>query len=456
VMSFGSPTPVEVVVSGVSLTGPKAGEHRAYADAVYRNLAAVGGLRDVQFGQPLDYPTVEVKVDRYRAAASKVTADDVARAVTPFTSSSRFTVPNYWRDPASGVGYQVQVEVPQALMRSATDVATVPVHANGGNPLLVRDVADVKEGIMPGEIDRYNQRRLVSLTANIEGDDLGDVAAQISKARAAAGNPPQGVNVDVRGQVAPFQELFRWLGYGLLASVAVIFLLLTAYFQSVRLTLTAVAAVPAVLCGVGLALLVTRSTLNLQSFMGAIMAVGVATANAILLVTFAERARGSGLAAPEAAVAGARARVRPIVMTSAAMLAGIVWMLFLRQTTISVPALTGAIMAMGIATANSILVVSFAREALRAGADALAAAIEAGYSRLRPVLMTALAMIIGMVPMALGLGEGGEQNAPLGRAVIGGLLFATLATLFLVPVVFAMIHGWRGRRVTAAAVPAQA
>src|SRR5262245_22028222 len=225
---------------------------------------------------------------------------------------------------------------------------------------------------MPGQVDRYKQRRLVSMTANIAGDDLGDVAVAVSRAVEAAGPAPAGVNVDVRGQVTPFRDLFRDLGYGLLAAVGVIFLVLTAYFQSVRLALTAVAGLPAVLCGVAVALLVTGSTLNLQSFMGAIMAVGVAVANAILLVSFAERARVGGESAVDAAVAGVRARVRAILMTSTAMIAG-------------------------------------------------------------------------MVPMAAGSFEGGDQTAPLGRAVIGGLLASTAATLILLPAVFALVMGRAGR-----------
>jgi multidrug efflux pump subunit AcrB len=368
VMSFGSPTPVEI-----QLSGTKMADNRAYAEKVRQELAKIPALKDLQYVQAQDYPTVEVNVNREKAAGAGLQAGDVGAALAPATSSSRFTVPNYWRDPASGVAYQVQVEVPQALMRSATDIRTIPVHANGGTPILVGDVADVKEGTMPGEVDRYNQRRLVSLTANIEGDDLGSVAAAVARALAAAGDAPRGVNVDVRGQVAPFRDLFRDLEYGLLAAVAVIFLLLTAYFQSLRLALTAVAAVPAVLGGVAVALLVTGSTLNLQSFMGAIMAVGVAVANAILLVTFAERARMEGMSASEAAIAGVRARVRPILMTSFAMMAG-------------------------------------------------------------------------MVPMAIGIGEGGDQTAPLGRAVIGGLLASTAATLIILPAVFALAMGGAGRQ----------
>ena len=366
VMSFGSPTPVEVQVSGANVAA-----NRAYAEKVRAEVAKIPAIQDLQYAQPLDYPTVEVTVDREKLAASGGTAADVARAITPFTSSSRFTVPNYWRDPASGVGYQVQVEVPFALVTSPKDLELVPVLSTGGGNLLVRDVGTVKEGVMPGEVDRYNMKRMVSLTGNIQGSDLGEVSGQVSRALAAAGPPPKGVSVDVRGQIAPLNELFRNLAFGLAVAVAVIGLMLTAYFQSVRLAVVAVASVPAVLAGVTAALFATGSTLNLQSFMGAIMAVGVATANAILLVTFAERARASGVPAGEAGVAGARGRVRPILMTSCAMVAG-------------------------------------------------------------------------MVPMALGLGEGGDQVAPLGRAVIGGLAAATLTTLLVLPAIFALVMGRSG------------
>jgi multidrug efflux pump subunit AcrB len=370
VMSFGSPTPIEVQVSGTKMA-----DNRAYAEKLYAELAKVPFVRDLQYGQALDYPTVEVHMDREKLASAGATAADVARAVTPFTSSSRFTVPNYWRDPASGVGYQVQVEVPPALVHSMRDLETVPVPAGNGERVLVRDVSEVKEGTMPGEVHRYNMRRLVSMTANVQGEDLGGVARRVADALKAAGDPPAGVKVDVRGQVTPFEEIFRDLGYGLLAAVVVIGLLLTAYFQSPRLALVAVAPVPAVLAGVAVILLLTGNTLNLQSFMGAIMAVGVATANAILLVTFAERSREAGMTAREAGVAGVQARVRPILMTSAAMIAG-------------------------------------------------------------------------MVPMALGLGEGGDQVAPLGRAVIGGLAAGTLTTLFVLPAVFALVMGGRAYSVS--------
>ncbi|MHB8736947.1 MAG: efflux RND transporter permease subunit, partial [Terriglobales bacterium] len=234
--------------------------------------------------------------------------------------------------------------------------------------LLLRDVASIREGTMPGEYDRYNMRRVVSMTANIEGEDLGRVVQHVNEAIKSAGEPPRGVEVDVRGQIEPFQEMFRGLALGLALAVAVIFLLLTAYFQSIRLALVSASAVPAVLAGVAVMLWATGTTLNIQSFMGAIMAIGVAVSNAILLVTFAEEGRQQGVAAGEAAVQGASSRLRPILMTSCAMLAG-------------------------------------------------------------------------MVPMALALGEGGQQMAPLGRAVMGGLAASTLATLTVLPSLFAVILG---------------
>ncbi|HEY8504248.1 MAG TPA: efflux RND transporter permease subunit, partial [Gemmataceae bacterium] len=368
VMSFGSPTPVEVVVSGTDLAAA-----RAHAEKIRGGLEAVPALRDLQYGQALDYPAVRVEIDRERAGLSGVTAEDVADSVVAATSSTRFTTPNYWCDPKSGIAYQVQVEIPTHLVRSVADIETVPVKGAGGGGRLLRDVASVRRDTMPGEIDRYNMRRYVSLTANVEGADLGSVTRDLRRAIAAAGKAPAGVEVDVRGQVAPLEELFRGLGRGLVAAVAVIFLLLTAYFQSVRLALVALGTVPAVLLGVVAALLATGTTLNLQSFMGAIMAVGVAVAHAILLVTFAERERVAGLSARDAAAAGARGRVRPILMTS-------------------------------------------------------------------------FAMIAGMLPMAVGFGEGGDQTAPLGRAVIGGLLFSTVTTLLVLPALFALVMGRAGRR----------
>jgi multidrug efflux pump subunit AcrB len=365
VMSFGSPTPVEVVVSG-----PKMAENLAHAKRIHAELAKLPALKDLQYAQALDYPAIEVRLDRERAGQSGVTAAAVAQALVAATSSSRFVTPNFWRDPNTGVGYFVQVQVPPARMNAAQEVGLIPIKpGDGAAGLLVRDVAQVHEGTTPGEIDRFNMRRLVSLTANLAaGVDLGAAGRQVDAAIRAAGEPPRGVIVDVHGQIEPMHVLFGGLGVGLALAVAVILLLLTAYFQSLRLSLVAVAAVPAVLCGVALMLWFTNTTINLQSFMGAIMSIGVAVANAILLVTFAERARRGGVRATAAAVEGVRGRLRPILMTSCAMVAG-------------------------------------------------------------------------MVPMALGLGEGGEQTAPLGRAVIGGLLAATATTLLVLPAVFALAMG---------------
>lgn len=368
VMSFGSGTPIEVAVSG-----PNFADSRAFAERVREQLARVPTLRDLGYVQALDYPTVEVVVDRERAGLSGVTAEDVARSLVAATSSSRFVVPNYWRDPRNGVGYQVQVEIPQPRMDSLKEIAQVPIkQATTDSSLLVRDVAQVVESSMPGEYDRYNMRRVVSMTANIDGEDLGRAAARVEAAIQAAGTPPRGVRVDVRGQVVPLRQMFQGLTVGLIMAVVVILLLLAAYFQSFRLALITGTTVPAVLSGVVLALALTGTTLNIQSFMGAIMAMGVAVANAILLITFAERFR-------------------------------------------------------------------------RDDPDAVTAAAFGAVGRVRPILMTSLAMIAGMLPMALGLGEGGEQTAPLGRAVIGGLLAATVATLTILPAAYALIQK-RARR----------
>jgi multidrug efflux pump subunit AcrB len=383
VMSFGSPTPIEVAVSGPDFT-----QSRAYAEAVREQLARIPSLRDLQFAQSLDYPAIEVRVDRERAGKSQTTVADVSRSLVTATSSSRFVVPIFWADPKTGIGYLVQVQVPPYEMNSPAEVGMVSIKGPADKQLLVRDVATVRSGTMPGEYDRYNMKRMVSLTANIEGEDLGRVIGHLHRALEAAGTPPRGARVDVRGQVVPMQQLFgalgggRWLEgltIGLLMSIIVIFLLLVAYFQSMRLALASLSTVPAVIAGASILLWATGTTLNIQSFVGLIMAIGVATANAILLTTFAERIRREGHAASESAV-------------------------------------------------------------------------EAAQRRLRPLLMTSFAMILGMVPLALGLGEGGEQTAPLGRAVIGGLLASMTAKLFVLPAVFAVVMG-RSRTASASLDP---
>ena len=376
VMSFGAPTPIEVVVSGSDF-----GKSREFAEVLRKQLAQVPSLRDLQLGQSMDYPTVQVNVDREKAGLAGLTPVDVSRALVTATSSSRFVVPNYWADPKSGIAYQVQVEIPRPVVRSPYGIETVgsmdqlgriPLRKTDAGQVLVRDVATLERGTMPGQYDRYNMKRQVTLTANMAGNDLGSVATMVQDAIAKAGPPPTGTTVELRGQIPPMQEMQSGLSIGLLLAIVVVFLLLTANFQSIRLSLATVSTIPAVVTGVVLMLYLTNTTINIQSFIGAIMAVGVAMANAILLVTFAEKRRAEVSSVKEAAVTGAG-------------------------------------------------------------------------SRLRAILMTSLAMIAGMLPMALAFGESGQQNAPLGRAVVGGLIAATFATLFLLPLFFAMLQSKASR-----------
>jgi multidrug efflux pump subunit AcrB len=364
VMSMGAPTPIEVAVSGANLA-----DDRAFADKIRGALANEPALRDVQFGQTLDYPTLDVSVDRERAGLLGVRMADVSRSLVTSTSSSRFVVPNYWADANSGIAYQIQVQIPKALMASAEELRNIAIPDRTGRNIPLRSVGSVAEGSATGEYVRYNSQRLVSVTANLApGVDLGSAVPRVQAAIRAAGNPPAKVAVALRGQVVPLQETLGALRGGLLLAVGAIFLLLVANFQSLRLALVVVSVLPAVIAGVAVTLLLTGTTINLQSYMGAIMSVGVAVANAILLVTFAERAQ-------------------------------------------------------------------------LAGATPATAALEAGRSRLRPILMTSFAMMAGMLPMALGLGESGQQTAPLGRAVVGGLAAATLATLLVLPSVYALLAG---------------
>jgi multidrug efflux pump subunit AcrB len=362
IMNFGAPTPVEINVSG-----PDLGADRAFAEKVRGELGQVHALRDIQYDEPLDYPSVDVNVDRERAGQLGVTAASVGRSFLAATSSSRFVMPNYWADPKSGVGYQVQVQIPQAEMTSIQDVEHVPVTPGTSSHPLLGDVAQVTYGNVVGEYHRLNGQRMVTLTANVSGQDLGRVSSQLDEAIKRAGAPPRGVKVNVRGQIGPMKQTLSSLGVGLLLAVLVIFLLLAANFQSMRLALVVLSTVPAVICGVIFILLITGTTLNVQSFMGAIMAIGVAVANAILLIIFAEEHRRAGNSSTDAGIHGAQ-------------------------------------------------------------------------SRMRPILMTSMAMIAGMTPMALGIGEGSQQTAPLGRAVIGGLLVATAATLLILPLVFSMVQ----------------
>ena len=363
-MSFGSPTPVEIAISGSSLPVSK-----EYADRIIARLKEVPCLRDIQIAQTLDYPTVAVNVDRERAGLLGVRVSDVTRSLVAATTSSRFTTPIFWADPGTGISFNVQVQIPEAKTTSLEDLGNVPVKGLGGEAVLLRNLATISQGTAPGTYERYNVVRLLSITANLHGSDLGTAMHDIRRAVEQAGAPPEArTKVDYRGQVIPLAQLQDGFRSGLLIAVVVVFLMLTANFQSVRLAVAVISTVPAVLAGVVLMLWVTGSTLNVQSAMGAIMAVGVAVANAILLVTFAEQAR-------------------------------------VKQ------------------------------------ADPLAAAVEGGSSRLRPILMTSCAMIAGMLPLAFATGEGGDQIAPLGRAVVGGLFLATFATLFVLPPIFALLTG---------------
>src|SRR5690242_16822078 len=240
------------------------------------------------------------------------------------TSSSRFTAPNYWRDPVSGNGFKIQVQLPQNRIQSMEAIGELPVMGDGHSAPQLTDVATLKQGAMPGLIERYNGQRVVSLTANIHGLTLGKAAGPLSRAIADAGAPPRGITVRMRGEIPALEETISGLRTGLLLAVLTIFLLLAANFQSLRLALAILLTVPAVLCGVVLMLLVTGTTLNIQSFMGAIMAIGIAVANSILLVTFAERFRHEGRPVLEAAQAGAASRLRAILMTAAAMICGMI------------------------------------------------------------------------------------------------------------------------------------
>ena len=315
ILNFGAPTPVDIAIAGPDFAGI-----RGYAARLSAELSKIPSLRDLQYGQALDYPAVNVDIDRRMAGQLGVTVDQIGRSFAAATSSSRFVAPNFWADPRTGIAFQVQIEIPQPQMTTLDALRAVPVSSDSGAHALLGDVARIQSGTIVGEYDRFNGQRMVTLSANAAGEDLGRVAAHVDEAIVRAGEVPRGASVSVRGQIAPMRETFRNIAAGLLVAVVVIFLLLAANFQSVRLAFVVVSTVPAVLAGVVLLLLATRTTVNVQSFMGAIMAIGVAVANAILLVTFAEEARRTGDAEP--AVAAARARLRPVLMTSAAMIAG--------------------------------------------------------------------------------------------------------------------------------------
>jgi multidrug efflux pump subunit AcrB len=362
VMSFGSPTPIEVAVQGPGLA-----DDYAYAKKIKTQMGKLPFVRDLQFAQEYNYPTLNIEISRDRAGQFGLTMADVVRSVVPATSSSRYTEPNYWRDPNSGNAFQIQVQLPQNRLQSVAALGKLPVMPSGSPEPQLDNIATLMPGTMPGLIERFNGQHIISITANIHGITLGKAIQQLNQALASAGVLPRGAKVVMKGEIPPLEQTTSGLRTGLLVAVGVIFLLLSANFQSMRLALAIVLTIPATLCGVLLMLWATGTTLNVQSFMGAIMAVGIAVANSILLITFAERFRHEQRSVTDAAREGAA-------------------------------------------------------------------------SRLRAILMTAAAMIFGMVPMAIGFGEGGSQAAPLGRAVIGGLLVSTFATLTILPSIYSILQ----------------
>ncbi len=365
IMSQGASTPIEVRVLGRDMK-----ELEAYAGKVVTKLRTVPFLRDVQIAQPLKVPVVTIRIDRIKASQLGLNVQDIARSVTTSTSSSRFTEKNQWLDEEKAYTYQVQVQVPEYVMNTMDELREIPLVKDQASPTL-GEVAAFSTDFVPGEYDRAGPRRFLTVSANIHKKDLGSATDAVNKALHDLGDPPKGMKTEVKGVSSLLTETLDSLQTGLLFAILVIFLLLAANYQSIKLSLAVLSTIPAVIAGSLLMLLLTGSTLNLQSYMGMIMSTGVSVANAILIVTNAEALRLSYR-------------------------------------------------------------------------DATKAAITSASIRLRPILMTSFAMIAGMIPMASGMGEAGEQSAPLGRAVIGGLAASTLAALFILPHVFA----WAQRRST--------
>ncbi|QGZ60314.1 efflux RND transporter permease subunit [Paraburkholderia acidisoli] len=377
-LNFGMPSPIDVQIVGRDVAG-----NRTFAANLLARLRGVPGFADARIQQPADLPRIFIDVDRTRAQQAGFTQKDVASDLLITLSGSQQTTPTFWLNPRNGVSYNVVTEAPQYTIDSLQSLANIPLTANGRSNIL-GSLASMQRVAGNAVVTHYNAQTTIDIYGTADGRDLGAVSDDIAKIIDETQHElPKGSTIKLRGQVQTMNDSFSGLLFGLVFAIVLVYLLIVVNFQS-----------------------------WLDPF---------------IIIT---------------ALPGA--------------LAGIVWMLFLTHTTLSIPALTGAIMCIGIATANSILVISFAREQLREHGDAARAAIEAGYTRFRPVLMTALAMVIGMVPMAIGLGEGGEQNAPLGRAVIGGLAVGTLATLIFVPVVFSLVYrklGERRRRALEHVVP---
>ena len=367
ILNFGAPAPIDVQVRG-----PNIDAGFGYARQLLRRIREVPGVADARIQQSQRYPTLAIEMDRSRAQQLGITARDVTNSMVISLAGSSQVSPTFWLNPANGVSYPIVAQVPQYRMDSMSDLQALPI-ASSGSTQILGGVASISRTMSNAVVSHRDILPVVDIYATPQGRDLGAVAADIQKIiDESAQDAPKATTATLQGQVVTMNKAFSGLLFGLAGAIVLIYLLIVVNFQS---------------------------------------------------------------------------WVDPFVIITAlpAALAGIVWMLFTTHTTLSVPALTGAIMCMGVATANSILVISFARERLAELGDATAAALEAGFVRFRPVLMTALAMIIGMAPMAFGFGEGGEQNAPLGRAVIGGLLFATIATLIFVPVVFSIVHARHGR-----------
>ena len=367
ILNFGLPAPIDIQVVGNNLEA-----NRQFADKLLARVKNVSGTTDLRIQQTFDQPKLHIDVDRTKAGAIGFTQREVATNLLVTLSGSSQTSPSFWLNPKNGVSYQIATQTPQYRVQSFQDLANIPVTGTGNAPpSILASLASLSRGSDLSVVSHYNVAPVIDIFGSVQGRDLGGVSKDIfSIINTSQKELPRGSQIIVRGQIQTMGSSFSGLLTGLLFAIVLVYLLIVMNFQS-----------------------------WLDPFI--------------------------------------------ILMALPAALAGIVWFLFMTSTTISVPALTGSIMCVGVATANSILVVSFAKEQLSEGLSAAEAALQAGYMRFRPVLMTALAMIIGMSPMALGLGEGGEQNAPLGRAVIGGLLFATVSTLFFVPVVFSIVHGLR-------------
>jgi len=364
ILNFGAPAPIDIQVRGPNLAA-----NFQHANLILSKLRRIPGIADARIQQSRAYPAFNVDVDRTRAQYIGLTERDVTNSLVVNLAGSGQVSPTYWLNPDNGISYPIVMQTPQHQVDTLAALQTLPITAQGTTLLpVLGGVADIKRSSTSAVVSQYNIQPVVQVYATAQGRDLGALAAAVQQLLDdTASAVPKGSSVVLLGQVKTMNSAFKGLLFGLLAAIVLIYLLAVVNFQSWSDPFVIVSALPAAL-------------------------------------------------------------------------AGIVWILFSTQTTLSVPALTGAIMCMGVATANSVLVISFARERYHVGGDPIAAALEAGFVRFRPVLMTALAMIIGMAPMALGLGDGGEQNAPLGRAVIGGLVFATIATLMLVPVVFSLMH----------------